>query len=215
MGKPCRTVCARGTFSMRYCLAAKFIGFVATCLALAGCVSPHAYYGDDGCGGPCAVSGRHVDCGMAGCNDCGPDAVACGSCGDVGPHPGVMPRGPLRRMLTCNAGCGDLYFGEWHYDPPDSCDPCNDHGDFVGPVGCGPSCWQRFWAGVHGVRCCPPGCEPACGISCGAAGCVEPYGGYAGDAVLPPDAFETDASLWAERQAFPGLEDAPPLATRK
>lgn len=192
---------------MKYCAAASFIGLLLACLALSGCVSPHAYYGDDGCGGPYAVSGRYADYGDAACGNCEPGAPACGPCGAAEPCAVAAPAGPLRRMLTCNAGCGDLYFGEWQYDPPDACDPCNNHGDFVGPVCCGPSCWQRFWRGVHGVRGGPVGClpecsRPECDACRGGPECMEPACGCADQGTLPPRAFEESHSTWGE----PSLE---------
>jgi hypothetical protein len=45
-------------------------------------------------------------------------------------------------LCSCSpcAGCnGETYWSEWHNDPPRCQDPCNCHGDWIGP-GCGPSC---------------------------------------------------------------------------
>ena len=156
---------------MKYRMPAKFMGLVLTCVALAGCASPYTYYCDDGCGGPAALSGRHGDCGSAACDGCGsfesvPGDTGCGPCGVVDPFCGHTITGLLRGMVTCNAGCGDIYWGEWSHDPPDQCDPCNNHGDFVGQRCCPPSCWSRIWSGIHGARYCPVGCTSGCSACC-------------------------------------------------
>lgn len=140
-------------------------------LMFAGCASPYVYNGG-GCTGPCELSGRYGDCGAAApCSDCdvvGVEAMPCDAgCGPApcGPCAGTLT-GLLHRMVTCNAGCGEVYWGEWCYDPPDACDPCNNHGDFVGPGCCGPSCWSLFWRGLHGERYCPVGCTTGCAACC-------------------------------------------------
>ncbi len=89
------------------------------------------------------------------CNWCGGSDVACDACG-LGPcarvefHRAIHHLGlKLKRLLTCGSGCGELYFGEWHSDPPDPHDPCVDLGANSGPCGCGPhpsvplSLWGR------------------------------------------------------------------------
>lgn len=35
--------------------------------------------------------------------------------------------------MSCAGGCGEVYWNEWYSDPPSECDPCNRHGDWVGP----------------------------------------------------------------------------------
>jgi hypothetical protein len=77
----------------------------------------------------------------------------------------------LSVLCCCSpcAGCnGETYWSEWHNDPPRCQDPCNCHGDWIGP-GCGPSCCPS----------CP--CDGGCA---GAQGCPCNSGGYA--AAAPP-----------------------------
>jgi hypothetical protein len=131
----------------------KGLGLAILCVAISGCVSPYAYYGDEGCG-PLSLSGRNTDCGAAPVGTC--DAEPCGpTCG----YPAV---GKLRDMVTCNAGCGRMYWGEWAYDPPDECDPCNDRGDWVGPRGCPPCGWLNVWSLLCGARFHSPCGSPTC-----------------------------------------------------
>ncbi|MCI0333798.1 MAG: hypothetical protein L0228_11320 [Planctomycetes bacterium] len=36
----------------------------------------------------------------------------------------------------CGSGCGcseEVYWSEWHNDPPRCCDPCDCHGNWIGP----------------------------------------------------------------------------------
>ncbi len=129
-------------------------GLVLALLAISGCAAPYTYYCDDGCG-PNMLSGRYGSCGGEPCATCegSPDDPFCGH----------TVSGVLRNMLTCGGGCGDIYLGEWSYDPPDQCDPCNNHGDWTGPQCCPPSCWTRFWEGLHGGRSCGTTCQPTCG----------------------------------------------------
>jgi hypothetical protein len=127
----------------------------------------------DGCGAPC------------GCGDCCEPACGCGGCGEpcggcssgcaswCGSGTACCPRkcclknygfccccGNLLNALCCGrSGCGcngEMYWSEWHNDPPYCHDPCNNCGEWVGP-GCG-SCG---------------GCNGGCN---GASGCD---GGYA------------------------------------
>lgn len=90
------------------------------------------------CGAPCGPVCEEP-CGPA-CGPCGP---SCGpSCGPVcdtcrGPGP-IGACHPLLWMLfhplqwgACN-GCGDLYLGDFHGDPPDCCDPCDECGNWTG-----------------------------------------------------------------------------------
>ena len=57
----------------------------------------------------------------------------------------------LRDLVACNGGCGRIYWGEWAYDPPDECDACNDHGDWVGPRPCPPRGWLNLFSGLCGA----------------------------------------------------------------
>jgi hypothetical protein len=74
----------------------------------------------------------------------------------------------LCSCCPCGGCCGETYWSEWHNDPPRCQDPCNCHGDWIGP-----SCPS-----------CGPGCCPSCGPGCGP--CDGPYsyidGAYAGPA---------------------------------
>ena len=96
------------------------LGLAVLCVVISGCVSPYVYDCGAGCG-PVSLSGRYAGCGGTVADDC--DAVPCGpTCGFPG----------FPRLGICDAGCGRMYWGEWAYDPPDACDPCNDCGDWVG-----------------------------------------------------------------------------------
>ncbi len=174
---------------MKYRTSATWLGLAIGCLGLVvglvGCASPHTYYCDDGGGGPHGLSGRYGDSGVAACDthavvDHGmigmePAVVddECYECGGARPYGRHTLTGMLHSMVTCDAGCGDIYWGEWSYDPPDQCDPCNNHGDFVGRGCCGPSGHHKFWLGLRGVRDCPAGCANGCDVCQG--------GGYAGE----------------------------------
>lgn len=196
------------------------------CLALAGCVAPQACYRDAGCGEPPDAAGGFPEPGIAGCADCGPTTATCGP----GEAPELFPGRPLAslldRVLSCNAGCGRVYYGEWQYDPPDSCDPCNNHGDFVGPTYCGPSCWQKFWEGIHGVRCeagcvegacvqggyvegIEPGCMEGCTDDCSPRPAMEPDIHYNEGFDQPSIMLEGESSEWDEYSS-PSL-DSPPV----
>ncbi|MEN0111334.1 MAG: hypothetical protein AAF805_11485 [Planctomycetota bacterium] len=110
------------------------------------------------CTGPSCDPGCEPACGCAepacGCEpDCGVEP-GCG-CGAVGGCSGCGCRvgeniafglrsigaefGRLLRPLGlhCGAGCGgcdgEVYWNEWHNDPPRCCDPCDDCGNWVGP----------------------------------------------------------------------------------
>ncbi len=180
--------CFEGTSRMNNRTAATWIGLAIGCLGLIGCASPYTYYCDDG--GPHGLSGRFNNVGpaacdapeMAGAGMPGPGIVGagavmvdepCDSCATPGQYGRHTLTGMLHNMLTCNAGCGDIYWGEWSYDPPDDCDPCDNHGNFVGRGCCGPSGHDRFLRGLHGVRNCPVGCANGCDL-CGG-------GRYAGE----------------------------------
>ncbi len=43
-------------------IGVKGLGLAILCVAISGCVSPYAYYCDEGCG-PLSLSGRYADCG--------------------------------------------------------------------------------------------------------------------------------------------------------
>ncbi|QDT68092.1 hypothetical protein MalM25_10040 [Planctomycetes bacterium MalM25] len=96
---------------------------------------------EPGCG--CEPScGCEPACGVGGCGStcCG---GPCGGRCRVGQHLafGVKSicsefRCLLAPLGLCNTGCGgcgELYWNEWHSDPPACCDPCDDCGNWVGP----------------------------------------------------------------------------------
>ncbi len=148
-------------------------GLSSAVLVLVGCAAPYTYYCDDGCGPP-SLSGRHAGCDVAPCEPAAgmPVDPLCGGSACGGAPCGGSVTQAIRNMFTCGSGCGEIYWGEWCYDPPDQCDPCNNHGDWTGPGCCPPSCWTRLWQGLTGARFCEATCEPACGVAdCGVAAC--------------------------------------------
>ena len=103
---------------------------VANCRVCADpCDSGDSCASGDACGGP--------DCG--GCDYCRP--------------------GPLTwlfRMIGCGTfrcgSCGPRYWGDWYGDPPDCCDPCDNHGNFTaGRQGCS-SCGGTVESGPVAAR---------------------------------------------------------------
>lgn len=205
--------------------ATTLLGLAVACLALAGCVAPQGCYPDYGGVEPAVARGGFPEAGMAGCADCGPTAATCGPGAPPELFPGRPLLGLLGRVLTCGAGCGRVYYGEWQYDSPDPCDPCNNHGDFVGPTCCAPSCWEKFWSGIHGVRCnavgaaevrvegaCVEGCEgpcvEGCQSGCGPQHAMEPSIRYNEPFDQPSIMLDGEPSEWDER-ASPSF-DLPP-----
>lgn len=100
---------------------------------------------------------------------CG-DVAACGSCdgggscGTAGCCSGSHLGSCIKNALTCGAGCGDVYWGEWTSDPPASCDPCDDYGNWTGQGYCAPRC--RPLSGLRhlwGYRFAAAGCDDGCG----------------------------------------------------
>ena len=78
-------------------------------------------------------------------------------------HCTCHPFATLHNRITCGEGCGDLYWGEWHSDPPDPCDPCDEYcGNYVGERCCPPP-WRRRLTGLLlGRRCCNLSCDADC-----------------------------------------------------
>jgi hypothetical protein len=106
--------------------------------------------GSQGCAGGACQGGE--------CNDCN----SCGS--------GCQPLRNLWGMLFCSKGCGEFYFDEWINDPPDRCDPCDQHGGYVGHQ----PCRRWFLGGRSG--CCgryADSCDTSCGFeAAGHCGCT-------------------------------------------
>ncbi len=114
--------------------------------------------------------------------------------------------GLLRSVFTCNAGCGELYWGEWCYDPPDACDPCDCYGNYVGQGVCGPTCWQKFWAGVHGARNCPVGCSGGCSACCDTAPACGCDGGGAPE-LMDPEIISPGLEIYETQDPGIGADD--------
>jgi len=89
------------------------------------------------CGPVCGPACGPV-CGPA----CGPACDACGGpCDATCCDPCCAPCGPLSwlfAIFTCgypDSGCGEVYWGDFHGDPPDCCDPCDRCGNWTGATG--------------------------------------------------------------------------------
>ena len=109
------------------------------------------------CDGPaCGPYGScGLSCGTSACDSC---PTPCGDpCGDACGSPcasGYGPFGPycwypgkyLMASLFCCDGCGPLYWHEWFNDPPDCCDPCGSHGEWIGQAHGIPSGYEE-WEG--------------------------------------------------------------------
>ncbi len=144
------------------------------------------------------------------------DGAACGpACGC-----GIL--GCLERLFTCGAGCGRVYWGEWAYDPPERCDPCNDYGEWEGPS-CGPACGLfsgcgLLWSARFHDSCGQPSCDDCAGVCDDCAGV--PDNGY-GDEVFPSDALDPewgepmDESLEGVPEMPSVLQSEPTLGARK
>lgn len=112
----------------------------------AGCCEPSC-----GCEPGCAVEpgcGCAPSCGVAGCGSSCSSGCGCGQCPVAqGVGFGLRSIGAeLRRLasplgICCPSGgcggCGELYWNEWHSDPPACCDPCDNCGTWVGPSSAG------------------------------------------------------------------------------
>lgn len=102
-------------------------------------------------------------------NGLGPVSDSCGSCNAGGgscSNGGTCSSGgcnnpSLQNHLSCCKGCGEIYWGEWISDPPDDCDPCDCHGNWVGPRCCSPRWWEQLSCGAPGLwgwRCSSDTC---------------------------------------------------------
>ena len=107
-----------------------------TCAAEPGCCAVEA-----GCG--CEPECDACEPG------CGVDSGCCGTCGSRGCAPRLLGGiGCFFQSIFgevgggCNGCDGELYWSEWHNDPPRCCDPCDRCGDWVGPGsgGCTSGC---------------------------------------------------------------------------
>lgn len=93
-----------------------------------------------GCGSTCATP-CIPDCGPTCAEPCVEPCIEppCDPCAPAcGPDP-CLPCGPLTCLANlfrvpswCGDGCGEMYWGDFHGDPPDCCDPCDRCGNFTG-----------------------------------------------------------------------------------
>ena len=120
-------------------------------------------------GGCTCVQNRHQGCVDSCCpNPDDPILGDCNKCGVCGGNdcPGYTPCGYLKYMLTCGAGCSEIYWGEWISDPPDCCDPCDNCGNWVGPGCCNRKPVVNTLKALWGTRYLGGGCS-----TCGDNGC--------------------------------------------
>lgn len=89
------------------------------------------FEGDIACGGPMA----NCDCGGAACQ--GACDVACDEpCGECGPCLPLLSCLLRGLALGCHGeGCGEVYWNDYHNDPPDVCEPCDGYGNWTGSRG--------------------------------------------------------------------------------
>lgn len=140
---------------------------------------------NNGCGGCCEPA--------CGCSSCGEPCCGCGTgCGQgcapswCGSGTACCPRkcclknygfccccghvvDAFCKCCPCGGCSGEVYWNEWHNDPPYCQDPCNSCGQFTG--GCG----------GYGCNdgCCNGGCSTG---SCGCDGCTSQTGSTNGSA---------------------------------
>lgn len=89
---------------------------------------------------------RHGICDTGACGDSGVGGYE--TCGECQPgmcrHPWLWGR--AQSALTCEAGCGDVYWGEWASDPPSCGGPWQGS---CGAASCGDCC--GFWNPLRGL----------------------------------------------------------------
>ncbi len=90
-------------------------------------------------------------------------AADCPSCENDPPWKRYTLWGRIKYAATCGSGCGEWYWGEWHYDPPPTkgCDRCDQDGHYIGPQPCA-DCRPGWFAWLRGHRD-GSGC-PSCGV---------------------------------------------------
>jgi hypothetical protein len=118
-----------------------------------------------GCGGCCEPCGCGTGCATwcgSGTANCPRKCCLknCGFCSGFGTVLGCLCKG-----CPCGGCSGEVYWSEWHNDPPCCQDPCNNCGQWIGPSGCGCN---------SGACGCNGGCNGGC--SSGACGCEGGYG---------------------------------------
>ncbi len=101
----------------------------------------------------CESSGGPAGCGILPCGGC--DAGGCGDCGQevcscaaapadcqscaaadcqscATPAFSICRPNLLHAIFGCTGCDGELYWSEWFNDPPACCDPCDEHGNWIG-----------------------------------------------------------------------------------
>lgn len=173
-GDCCEASCGCGS----YCVdGRKFAGRTYNCgcesyMPMCGCTGPACCESACGCGDCCESScGCEASCGCGSCGDCCEPSCGCGGCNPkkAGCCSGLFSAcGRMCSAICGGSGCGcsgEMYWCEWHNDPPRCCDPCSRCGQWVGPsADCG---------GCGSCGCGGGGCSSC--DSCGTGG----YG-YAG-----------------------------------
>lgn len=144
-------------------------------------------------GSGCCLTGNGVCDAGVGCDSCATGGYE--TCGECQPglchHPWLWSH--AKSALTCGAGCGDVYWGEWASDPPACGGPC----DTCGTTECGGGCgyWNplRGLAHLWGYRYAPAGYGMGydVGYDEGCDSCAESY-----DTIMP-----------AEESIMPAEED--------
>ena len=89
------------------------LGFIVSSLFLTGCVG-WGPCGDERFVGPFRGAVNDI---CTTCND------HCNNCDGYNP-----PFGNIRRTLACGSGCGEIYYGEWVSNPPNTCNECDARG---------------------------------------------------------------------------------------
>lgn len=97
-----------------------------------------------GCGSSCSSGGKRKCC-LKNCGFC----CGCGSLVNA-----------FCKCTPCSGCSGEIYWSEWHNDPPYCQDPCNCHGDWIGPSG----------GSCNGGCGCDGGCSGGCGCNGGSNG---------------------------------------------
>jgi len=137
----------------------------AALLSTVGCSYPYMYCAPDDCGpcGPQICTDACTDCGEIGCTEISGN----GPCGK--PARGLFSH--LGYMATCGGGCGEFYIHPWINERPDECDPCDNHGNWIGPQACCDGFWGSFWGRGCGGACGDCYGAPAAPAPCGCGSC--------------------------------------------
>ncbi|MCC6492425.1 MAG: hypothetical protein IT424_05330 [Pirellulales bacterium] len=93
---------------------------------------------EDACGGCCGSGASDQTCDCAA--PCAAEGCAQGVCsGRCGAGRGL--KGWLSRLCGCN-DCGEMYWSEWHNDPPCVYEPCDNCGRYAGGCRCESAAYQ-------------------------------------------------------------------------